>query len=75
MVEFGAFGMRQAWACLFGGALLVLILASRWLWPKSAPVARYDALFIAAVCVQATLLLTRLERPAEAGVILVFHVV
>ncbi len=29
LVEFLVFGIKQAWACLFGGAMLALILATR----------------------------------------------
>ena len=33
LVEFLVFGLKQAWACLFGGAMLALIIATRLLWP------------------------------------------
>lgn len=74
-VEFLVFGIKQAWACLFGGLLLAAILATGLAWPVDAPVARYDALFVFAIGVQALFLATRLERPQEALVILMFHVV
>src|SRR4029079_12304642 len=46
--EFLRFGVKQGWACLFGGIFVGLILAS-WLWyPRGAPLARYDFLFLAA---------------------------
>ncbi|MGE0596454.1 MAG: DUF817 domain-containing protein [Hyphomonadaceae bacterium] len=73
--EFLLFGLKQAWACLFGGVMLALILGTHLFWPESAPFARYDFLVIAAVAVQATLLATRLERWDEAVVIFIFHVV
>lgn len=73
--EFLLFGLKQAWACLFGGAMLALILGTHWFWPAHAPIARYDFLVISAVAVQALLLATKLERWDEAVVILVFHVV
>lgn len=69
------FGLKQAWACLFGGLMLALLLLTHLFWPDGAPLARYDFLVIAAVAIQATLLATRLERWDEALVILVFHVV
>ena len=75
IIEFLVFGIKQAWACLFGGLLLGAILLSSWFWPSDAPVARYDALFVFAIAVQVLLLLTRLERPSEAIVILIFHLV
>lgn len=75
LVEFLVFGIKQAWACLFGGLILAAILISAWVWPEQASVSRYDALFVFAIAVQATFLMTRLERPSEALVILIFHVV
>jgi uncharacterized membrane protein YoaT (DUF817 family) len=74
-VEFVVFGLKQGWACLFGGALLALLIATRVLWPQDAALARYDFLFLAALALQGTLLATKLEQPAEAVVIFLFHVV
>ncbi|MDP4023088.1 DUF817 domain-containing protein [Methylobacterium sp. NEAU 140] len=73
--EFVRFGVKQGWACLFGGLLLGLIVATRLLWPADAWLARYDALFLAALAIQAALLLARMETLDEAKVILIFHVV
>jgi uncharacterized membrane protein YoaT (DUF817 family) len=73
--EFLLFGLKQAWACLFGGAMVALILATKLWWPAQAPLARYDALVFGALALQALLLATRLERWDEALVILVFHAV
>jgi uncharacterized membrane protein YoaT (DUF817 family) len=73
--EFLLFGLKQAWACLFGGVMLVLLVGTHLLWPDAAPLARYDFLVLAAVAVQGALLATKLERWDEAVVILVFHVV
>ncbi|MCA1369575.1 DUF817 domain-containing protein [Bradyrhizobium sp. BRP14] len=75
LVEFTVFGLKQAWACLFGGVLLALILASHYLWPQNAPVARYDFLFLTALGIQFGMLAARLETQFEAKVILIFHVV
>ncbi|MGF1542977.1 MAG: DUF817 domain-containing protein [Parvularculaceae bacterium] len=75
VVEFLVFGVKQAWACLFGGLLLAGILATGLYWPADAPLARYDALFVFAILVQAAFLATGLERPREALVILIFHLV
>ena len=74
-VEFLVFGLKQAWACLFGGAMLGLIMATRLWWPDAAPLARYDFLFLAAMVIQLGMLGFRLETLAEAKVILIFHVV
>mgnify|MGYP001221644410 CR=1 FL=1 len=73
--EFLLFGLKQAWACLFAGAMIALIVGTHFFWPDDAPLARYDFLVLASVAVQALLLATKLERWDEALVILVFHVV
>jgi len=79
LYEFLLFGLKQAWACLFGGAMLALILGTHLLWPRvwhgHAPIARYDVLVVAAVTIQALMLATKLERWEEAAVIAIFHVV
>ena len=74
-VEFVVFGLKQGWACLFGGALLGLLIATRLFWPHDAVLARYDFLFLSALALQAALLAVKLEQPAEAVVIFLFHVV
>ena len=73
--EFLLFGLKQAWACLFGGLMLALIVGTFLWWPKDAALARYDFLVIASVAIQIGLLALKLERWDEALVILVFHVV
>ena len=73
--EFFLFGFKQAWACLFGALLLALLLGTKWLWPAEAPLARYDFLFLAAIAIQALLLLLRMETLTEAKVILIFHAI
>jgi uncharacterized membrane protein YoaT (DUF817 family) len=75
VVEFVVFGLKQGWACLFGGLMLGVMILSRWLWPDDAPFARYDFLLLAAVAIQAGMLAFRLETWDEAKVILIFHVV
>ncbi|WP_082769694.1 DUF817 domain-containing protein [Caulobacter sp. CCH9-E1] len=73
--EFLLFGLKQAWACLFGGLMLALLVGTKLLWPEHAPLARYDFLVIASVAIQAALLALKLERWDEALVIFMFHVV
>ena len=75
LYEFLRFGIKQAWACLFGGAMLALLLASHLWYPKDASLARYDFLVLAALAVQVGMLVWRLETWEEARVILVFHLV
>lgn len=73
--EFLLFGLKQAWACLFGGLMLALLVGTHLVWPDEAPIARYDFLVIASVAIQVVLIATRLERWDEAVVIFIFHAV
>lgn len=74
LVEFLVFGLKQAWACLFGGLMLGMIILTRLWWPEIG-VNRYDAWFVAALVIQAGMILLRLETIEEARVILIFHIV
>ncbi len=73
--EFLAFGIKQAWACIFGGLMLLLLLGTYLFYPDSAALNRYDVITLGAVCIQIMLLVTRLETIEEAKVILIFHLV
>ncbi len=73
--EFLMFGLKQAWACIFGGAMLALLIGTALWYPPDAPVARYDFLAICAVVIQLAMLAFRLETFDEAKVILAFHIV
>ena len=75
LVEFLVFGIKQAWACLFGGLLLLGMMMTGYAYPDAAPIARYDFLVLYAVGIQVVFLITKLERPSEAIVILIFHIV
>jgi uncharacterized membrane protein YoaT (DUF817 family) len=75
LVEFLVFGLKQAWACLFGGAMLALIIATKYVSPDALGLARYDFLFISALGIQLSMLAFRLETLGEAKVILIFHIV
>ncbi len=79
LVEFLVFGLKQAWACLFGGVMLGLIILSKYLWADGSAlpqlITRYDFLFLSAVTIQVLMLLCRLETLREAKVILIFHIV
>ena len=72
--EFLRFGAKQAWACLFGGAMLALLLGTYFLYPAGAPVSRYDVLTVAALLIQLSLIASRLETREEAAIIFLFHV-
>jgi uncharacterized membrane protein YoaT (DUF817 family) len=75
LVEFTAFVLKQAWACVFGALLLVVLLATRLWYPENAALARNDFLTLAAVGIQAGMVAARLETLRELRVILLFHVV
>lgn len=75
LYEFVRFGVKQAWACLFGGLMVSLIIATTLWYPRTAALARYDFLFLAAVAIQIGMLAFRLETLQEAKVIFIFHVV
>jgi uncharacterized membrane protein YoaT (DUF817 family) len=72
--EFLMFGIKQGWACLFGGSMLALLLATHVWYPRNALLARYDFLVLAAIAIQAAMLGFKLESWSEAKVILAFHV-
>lgn len=73
--EFVRFGIKQAWACLFGGLMVALIIATTFLYPRDAALSRYDFLFLAALVIQIGMLVFKLETWKEAKVIFIFHVV
>jgi len=73
--ELWTFGIKQAYACLFGGFLLfIMVLTSYW-YPLDSILHRYDFIFLSAILFQALLLLFKLETIREAVVIIVFHIV
>jgi uncharacterized membrane protein YoaT (DUF817 family) len=75
LYEFFRFGVKQAWACLFGGIAVFLMIATWRFYPLDAPLARYDFLFLCMIAVQTALLAGRLETLEEAKVILIYHFV
>jgi len=75
LYEFLRFGIKQGWACLFGGIAVGLMILTAWLYPAHAALPRYDFLFLSLFGVQVMLLASRLETRIEAKVILIYHVV
>lgn len=75
LAEFVLFGLKQAWACLFGAIMLGLLIVTKLVWQPDWPVHRYDALFVMALVIQGLFLAFRLESLEEAKVIFVYHVV
>lgn len=72
--ELWTFAYKQAWACIFGGSLLFLMLITHFYYPLENHLHRYDFLFISAVILQIIFLLTKLEEYKEAALIIVFHI-
>jgi uncharacterized membrane protein YoaT (DUF817 family) len=75
LVEFLVFGLKQAWACVFGAAMLLAIIGAKLWYPDGAALARNDFLVIAAVAIQVVMVATRLETVRELRVIILFHIV
>lgn len=73
VIEIGVFFAKQAWACVFGGLLLAVIVAARLWYPDDAVLARNDALTIAAVLIQVAMIAGGLETRRELWVIVLFH--
>lgn len=68
-----SFGLKQAWAALFGGMMLAAIIFTTYVnlpW-----FSQYDWLFAFAIAIQLFMLATKLERPHEVIVIILFHLV
>ena len=65
---------KQLSACLFGAAILALLIVSSAIWDPGWPIARYDFLVVAAIVIQVLFIVTRLENLDEAKVILFFHI-
>jgi uncharacterized membrane protein YoaT (DUF817 family) len=74
IAEVAVFTLKQLWACLFGGLLLLAIICTNAIWASDWPIARYDALFAFAVVTQAAMLFFKLENWQEAKVIALFHI-
>lgn len=49
------FTLKMGWSALFGGLLLIAILATKAVWQPDWALQRYDALFLFAVSVQVLL--------------------
>ncbi len=72
--EFLLFGIKQAYACMFGGFLLFIMIATS-IWYPLESMHRYDFIFVAAAGFQLLLVLTKLETVKESLIIIVFHIV
>jgi uncharacterized membrane protein YoaT (DUF817 family) len=75
LAEFILFGLKMAWACLFGATLLTLLILTHLFWPHLSALHRYDFLFISAVLIQILMLVFRLETLDELKVIGLYHLI
>ena len=75
LTEFVVFGLKQAWACVFGALLLAVIIGVRLWYHADAGLASNDFLTISAVVIQVLMVVFRLETLRELRVIVLFHVV
>ena len=75
LFEFISFGIKQGWACLFGGLMLAMLVGTYLFYPADAALPRYDLITLMAVLIQALMLLFKLETWDEARIILIFHIV
>ncbi len=73
LAEFVMFVLKQGWAAIFGILLLGGLMVTDWIWQEDWPIARYDALLIYALLLQAALLATGMESWREVCVIFLFH--
>lgn len=75
LTEFVVFGLKQGWSCIFGAALLAVLMAARLWYPDGAGLARNDFLTLAAVLIQVLMVVFKLETLRELRVIILFHLV
>jgi len=75
LTEFVVFGLKQGWACIFGAAMLAVLVATRLWYPDEAALARNDFLVLAAVVIQVIMVVFKLETLRELRVIVLFHIV
>ncbi len=74
VAEFIMFVLKQGWACLYGGLLLIAIILTQVYWSSEIPIARYDALLMIAIALQILFFVTGLETWEEVRVIALFHI-
>lgn len=74
LFEFWLFGLKQANACIFGGLLLFIMIATS-IWYPIESIHRYDFIFLSAIVIQILLLAFKMETLRESLVIVIFHLV
>lgn len=73
--DFITFVRKQAYASIFWGFLLAMMIVTKFYYPFENILYRYDFLFLAAIVFQIGLILLKLEQWKEVGVILIFHII
>lgn len=72
--KFLTFGLMQANACMFGGSMLFLLIFTKYFYPFTDILSRYDFLFLAALTLQIIFVITKLETWEELKIICIFHI-
>ena len=75
LAEFAVFVAKQAWACIFGAAMLAVIIGSALWYPDAAALAKNDFLTLAGIAIQVVMVAARFETLRELRVIVLFHLV
>jgi uncharacterized membrane protein YoaT (DUF817 family) len=75
LTEFVVFGLKQGWACIFGAAMLAVLVGTKLWYSDGAALARNDFLVLAAVVIQVIMVVFKLETLRELRVIVLFHIV
>lgn len=71
--EFLIFGLKEARACIFAGSFFVVLFLSSRI--PLFGLARYDFIFLAAIIIQAILVITKIETKDEVKTIFLFHLI
>lgn len=73
--DFIIFIYKQAYACIFWGAFLFVMIITHFWYPLEWVLYRYDFFFLFAIFFQIFLIVMRLETWKEVGIIATFHIV
>lgn len=71
--SFWIFVVKEAWAALFGELMLIAVVVTSLI--DLPLLSQYDWLFLAAIAIQALMLIAKLEKPFETIIIVLFHFV
>ena len=74
-IEFINFTYKQAFACLFWGFIIVLIIITKYYYPLEWILFQYDFLFVMVIIFQIILIKTWFESTKEFLIIMIFHII